>query len=48
MRPHGSPRTEIARIVSHAEFVETFYPGELFKVEGFLLGVFVSTPATDP
>ena len=39
--------TEIARTVSHAEFVEAFYTGRLFKVERFLLRVFISTPSTD-
>ena len=39
--------TEIARTVSHAEFVEAFYTGGLFKVERFLLHVFISRPSTD-
>ena len=39
--------TEIARTVSRAEFVEAFYTGELFKVERFLLRVFISRPSTD-
>ena len=39
--------TEIARTVSHAELVETFYTGGLFKVERFLLGVFISKPSTN-
>ena len=39
--------TEIARTVSHAEFVETFYTGDLFKVERFLLRVFIFRPSTD-
>ena len=39
--------TDIARTVSHAEFVETFYAGGLFKVERFLLRVFISRPSTD-
>ena len=39
--------TEIARTVSHAEFVEAFYTGGLFKVERFLLRVFISRPCTD-
>ena len=38
---------EIARTVSHAEFVEAFYTGGLFKVERFLLGVLISKPSTD-
>jgi hypothetical protein len=39
--------TEIARTVSHAEFVEAFYTGGLFKVERLLLRVFISKPSTD-
>ena len=39
--------TDIARTVSHAEFVEAFYTGRLFKVERFLLRVFISKPSTD-
>ena len=39
--------TEIARTVSHPEFVEAFYTGRLFKVERFLLRVFISRPSTD-
>ena len=39
--------TEVARTVSHAEFVEAFYTGGLFKVERFLLRVFISRPSTD-
>ena len=39
--------TEIARRVSHAEFVEAFYTGGLFKVERFLLGVLIAKPSTD-
>ena len=39
--------TEITRTVSHAEFVEAFYTGGLFKVERFLLRVFISKPSTD-
>ena len=38
---------EIARTVSHAEFVEAFYTGGLFKVERFLLRVFISKPSSD-
>ena len=33
--------------MSHAEFVEAFYTGGLFKVERFLLRVFISKPSTD-
>ncbi len=39
--------TEIARTLSHAEFVEAFYTGGLFKAERFLLRVFISKPSTD-
>ena len=39
--------TEIARTVSHAEFVEAFYTGGLFKVERLLLRVFIAKPSTD-
>ena len=39
--------TEIARTLSHAEFVEAFYTSGLFKVERFLLRVFISKPSTD-
>jgi hypothetical protein len=39
--------TEIAGTVSHAEFVEAFYTGGLFKVERFLLRVLISKPSTD-
>ena len=39
--------TEIARTVSYAEFVEAFYTGGLFKVERFLLRVFIAKPSTD-
>ena len=39
--------TDIARTVSHAEFVEAFYTGRLFKLERLLLRVFLSKPSTD-
>jgi len=39
--------TEIPRVVSHAEFVEAFYTGRLFKLERWLLRVFLSRPSTD-
>ena len=39
--------TEVARTVTHAQFVEAFYTGGLFKVERFLLRVFISRPSTD-
>ena len=39
--------TDIPRSVSHAEFVEAFYTGRLFKLERWLLRVFLSKPSTD-
>ena len=39
--------TEIGRPVSHAEYVEAFYTGSLFKVERLLLAWFISKPSTD-
>ncbi|MEO8344618.1 MAG: hypothetical protein ABI607_02885 [Betaproteobacteria bacterium] len=39
--------TEIARHVSHAEFVEAFYTTALFKAERLVLTTFVSRPSTD-
>ncbi len=39
--------TTVQRTVSHAEFVEAFYTGGIFKVERFLLAVFLSMPSTD-
>ena len=39
--------TQIARSVSHAEFVETFYTGRLFKLERGLLALFLAKPSTD-
>jgi len=39
--------SQVARTVSHAEFVEAFYTGGLFKVERLLLRVFISRPSTD-
>ena len=39
--------TDIARSVSHAEFVEAFYTGRLFKLERLLLRAFLSKPSTD-
>ena len=38
---------DVPRTVSHAEFVEAFYTGRLFKLERFLLRVFLSKPSTD-
>jgi len=39
--------TAIARPVSQAEFVEAFYTTALFKLERFLLGLFLSRASTD-
>jgi hypothetical protein len=39
--------TEVARRVSHAEYVEAFYTTALFKVERLLLSWLVSKPSTD-
>ena len=39
--------TDIPRTVSHAEFVEAFYTGKLFKLERLLLSVVLSKPSTD-
>ena len=38
---------EVARPVSHAEFVEAFYTGSLFKLERRLLAWFAYRPSTD-
>ncbi|MEO8313575.1 MAG: hypothetical protein ABI645_02170 [Pseudomonadota bacterium] len=39
--------TELQRAVSHAEFVEAFYTGGVFKIERLLLKLFLSKPSTD-
>jgi hypothetical protein len=39
--------TELQRTVSHAEFVEAFYTGVVFKIERLLLKLFLSKPSTD-
>jgi hypothetical protein len=39
--------TEVSRPVSHAEYVEAFYTGAVFKLERLLLAWFVSKPSTD-
>jgi len=39
--------TEIARPVSHAEYVEAFYTTAVFKAERRLLAWFVAKPSTD-
>lgn len=39
--------TEIARLVSHAEYVEAFYTTPLFRLERLLLAGLVSKPSTD-
>ena len=38
---------EVARSVSHAEYVEAFYTTAVFKIERLLLAWFVSKPSTD-
>lgn len=38
---------EVARPVSHAEYVEAFYTTALFKLERLLLAWFASKPSTD-
>jgi hypothetical protein len=39
--------TELPRSVSHAEFVEAFYTGGVFKIERLLLKLMLSAPSTD-
>jgi hypothetical protein len=39
--------TELARTVSHAEFVEAFYTTALFKLERWILRACVARPSTD-
>jgi hypothetical protein len=39
--------TDVARLVPHAEYVEAFYTGGLFKLERLLLSLFLSKPSTD-
>jgi hypothetical protein len=39
--------TEVSRAVEHAEYVEAFYTGAVFKLERLLLAWFVSKPSTD-
>jgi hypothetical protein len=39
--------TDLPRTVSHAEFVEAFYTGGVFKIERLLLRLFLSKPSTD-
>ena len=39
--------TDIARTVTHAEFVQAFYTTRLFKVERLILRWFAARPATD-
>ena len=39
--------TDIARVVTHAEFVEAFYTTGLFKVERFILRWFAARPSSD-
>ena len=39
--------TEVAREISHAEYVEAFYTTAVFKLERLLLSWFVARPSTD-
>ena len=39
--------TDVAGVVSHAEFVEAFYTTEVFKLERLILKTLVSKPSTD-
>jgi hypothetical protein len=39
--------TDVARAVSQAEYVEAFYLGGLFRIERWLLALFVARPSTD-
>jgi len=39
--------TDMQRTVSHAEFVETFYTGSVFKLERWLLKLFAAKASTD-
>jgi hypothetical protein len=39
--------TEVFRSVSHAQYVEAFYTGSVFKIERLLLSWFASRPSTD-
>ena len=38
---------DVGRSVSHAQYVEAFYTGAVFKLERFLLGWLASRPSTD-
>ena len=38
---------DVARAVSHADFVVAFYTGGLFKIERWLLALFIARPSTD-
>ena len=38
---------ELARLVTHAELIAAFYTTVVFKIERWLLGVFLSKPTTD-
>jgi hypothetical protein len=39
--------TEVARVISHAEYVEAFYTTAVFKMERLLLSWFIARPSTD-
>ena len=38
---------DLARPVSHAQYVEAFYTGALFRIERLLLRLFLARPSTD-
>lgn len=40
-------RTDIPRAVSHAEYIEAFYTGAVFKLERLILRIAVARPSTD-
>jgi len=39
--------TEVAKVISHSEYVEAFYTTAVFKLERLLLSWFVARPSTD-
>jgi hypothetical protein len=39
---------EVPRVISHSEYIETFYTTPLFKVERFILATLVSRPNNLP
>lgn len=38
---------EVQRAITHSDYVEAFYTTALFKVERFILAIFVARPSTD-